>query len=297
MILEIIQAIPFPGWLKETAIPLPGPFSVKWYGIAYIVGLFGAYFYAKRTSANRAIWQVADAKTSALVPNRRMLEDFMFFCLIGIIVGGRLGFIILYDLGTYLAEPLRIFKVWEGGMSFHGGFLGVVVATIYMARSRNIPLMRMADLAAISAPIGIGLVRLANFVNQELYGRVTDVPWAFVFKVDWQPRHPSQLYEAFLEGVVIFCLLWLASRKLKILTKPGLATGLFLVMYGLFRFLVEYVREPDEGRMQFGFLTRGQAYSLPMLIIGVLVVIWAMQRSALKPEWPKDEDEKPAKKA
>ncbi len=216
----------------------------------------------------------------------------MFFCLIGIIVGGRIGFIILYDLGTYISDPVRIVKVWQGGMSFHGGFLGVVVATIYMARSRKIPLMRMADLAAISAPIGIGLVRLANFVNQELYGRVTDVPWAFIFKGNWEARHPSQLYEAFLEGVVIFCVLWLATRKFKILTKPGIATGLFLVMYGLFRFLVEYVREPDFGREQFGFLTRGQAYSLPMLIIGILVVVWAMKRPALAPEWPKEEEKK-----
>ena len=297
MTLEIIQAIPFPTWLNETAIPLPGPFSVKWYGIAYIVGLFGAYYYARRTSANQAIWQAADAKTSALVPNKTMLEDFMFFCLLGIIIGGRIGYIVLYDLGTYISDPIRIFKVWQGGMSFHGGFLGVVVATIYLARSRKLPLLRMADMAAISAPIGIGLVRLANFVNQELYGRVTDVPWGFIFKDNWQARHPSQLYEAFLEGVVIFCVLWLATRKFKILTKPGIATGLFLVMYGMFRFLVEFVREPDVGREGFGVLTRGQAYSLPMLIIGVLVVVWAMKRSALKPEWPKDADEKPAKKA
>ena len=155
MMLNFFRAIPFPSWLSDTLFTL-GPLSVKWYGIAYIVGLFGAYFYARRTSANKTIWQAAGAKKNGLIPNKRMLEDFMFFCLIGIIVGGRIGFIILYDLGNYISDPIRIFKVWQGGMSFHGGFLGVVVATIYMARSRKIPLMRMADLAAISAPIGIG---------------------------------------------------------------------------------------------------------------------------------------------
>ena len=291
-LVDFFGAITFPSWLDETAIQITEKISVKWYGIAYIVGLFGAYFYAKRTSENKPIWQ-ADSQEVALVPSKRMLEDYMFFCLLGIILGGRLGFVFLYDLGAFIKEPFNIFKVWEGGMSFHGGFLGVCAATLYMAKSRKLRLMRVADLAAISAPIGLGLVRLANFVNQELWGRETDVPWAFRFYNEYgtlmEPRHPSQLYEAFLEGLVIFSVLWIASRRFKILTKPGLATGLFLVMYGSFRFLVEFVREPDFGREQFGFLTRGQAYSLPMLIIGVLVLLWAAKRKALAPEWPVDE--------
>ena len=290
--LEFLGAIKFPGWLKAEAFHL-GPLSVKWYGISYILGLFGAYFYARRTCEKKPIWQVSNQQETALVPDKKMLEDYMFFCLLGIILGGRLGFIFLYDIGTLVDNPINVFKVWQGGMSFHGGFLGVCLATIYMARSRKIPLMRVADLAAISAPIGLGLVRLANFVNQELYGRVTDVPWAFIFYENdfpLSPRHPSQLYEAFLEGLVIFSVLWFASRKFKILTKPGIATGMFLMMYGLFRFSVEFVREPDFGREQFGFLTRGQAYSLPMLIIGVLVVLWAIKRKALAPEWPPTEE-------
>ncbi len=295
MIVYLIRAIPFPSWLHETAIPLPGPLSVKWYGIAYIVGLFGAYLYAKRTSQNMAIWHVDNTQGEALVPDKKMLEDLMFFSLIGIILGGRIGYILLYKFKEFLAHPVDIFKVWEGGMAFHGGFLGVCLAAIFMARTRKIRLMRIADILAISAPIGIFLVRLANFVNQELFGRETDVPWAVIFSPDGYPltpRHPSQLYEAFLEGIVIFTVLYFASRKWKILTKPGLATGLFLFMYGSFRFMVEFVREPDFGIDQFGFLTRGQTYSLPMIITGLLVVFWAIRHQAVASVWPTAETEK-----
>jgi len=152
--------------------------------------------------------------------------------------------------------------------------------------------MRVADILAISAPIGLGLVRLANFVNQELYGRATDVPWAFIFTENGfplSPRHPSQLYESFLEGFVIFSVLWLASRKFKILTKPGLATGMFLTMYGSFRIFVEFFREPDA--TLFGPLTRGMTYSLPMVIIGMLVIVWAAKRASVAPEWPPAEED------
>jgi len=285
--LDIARAITFPDWIKPEAFSI-GPLSVKWYGLSYIVGLFGAYFYATRTSANQAVWQNHKAVGEAvLVPNKRMLEDLMFFSLIGIILGGRIGFILLYGLEDYVKDPIRILKVWEGGMAFHGGFLGVCVAAIYLAKSRKLKLMRVADILAISAPIGIGLVRLANFVNQELYGRITDVPWAFIFTENGfplSPRHPSQLYEAFLEGAVIFSVLWFASRKFKILTKPGLATGMFLAMYGGFRIFVEFFREPDATLI--GPLTRGMTYSLPMLIIGVLVILWAAKRASVTPEWP-----------
>lgn len=301
--VELLGAIKFPGWLKPEAFSL-GPLSVKWYGISYIIGLFGAYFYAKRSSANQSIWQNTKASgdkavgDSVLVPSKRNLEDLMFFSLLGIIIGGRIGFILLYDLGAYIENPIRIFKVWEGGMAFHGGFLGVCVAAIYLARSRKLKLVRVADILAISAPIGIGLVRLANFVNQELYGRETDVPWAVIFMRDsfWlNPRHPSQLYEAFLEGLVIFLVLWLASRKFKILTRPGLATGMFLMMYGSFRIFVEFFREPDAAL--FGPLTRGMTYSLPMVIIGVLVILWASKRTPVLPKWPPAEEDEPKEKA
>lgn len=287
--LKLLGAIKFPDWIKPEAFGI-GPLSVKWYGLAYIVGLFGAYFYAKHSCAKQEIWQNPKASGDPLfVPSKRNLEDLMFFSLLGIILGGRLGYILLYGLDKYLKHPMDVFKVWEGGMAFHGGFLGVCLAAVYFARSRKLRLMRVADILAISAPIGIGLVRLANFVNQELYGRETDVPWAFIFKENgyWlQPRHPSQLYEAFLEGLMIFFVLWIASRKFKVLTKPGLATGMFLLMYGSFRIFIEFFREPDAPL--FGPLTRGMSYSLPMVIIGLLVILWAGRRAPVSPEWPVD---------
>ncbi len=296
MIIRLMNAVPFPDWISDTIFTI-GPVSVRWYGLAYVVSLFLAFFYAKRTCAKTDIWQpTAKQADPALIPNARMLEDFMFFCLLGIIIGGRIGSILLYNTADYIADPIRIFKVWEGGMAFHGGFLGVCAATIYLAKTRKIPLMRVADLAAISAPIGPGLVRLANFVNQELYGRETDVPWGVIFRSPQgfllNPRHPSQLYESFLEGFVIFAVLWLASRKFKALTKPGLCTGLFLLMYGTFRILVENVREPDAEL--FGPLTRGMAYSLPMVIAGILVILWASKRPSVAPLRPAEaKDAKP----
>jgi len=293
MILELIQAIPFPDWISDTAIPLPGRFAIKWYGLGYVVGAFGAYLWAVRATQKREIWEpVGKTMGAARIPDKKMLEDFLFFCFLGIFVGGRLGYVFFYDLGGFLENPLRIFKVWEGGMSFHGGFLGVAAAVWYMARSRKIPLFRIADMAAIGAPIGLFLVRLANFANQELYGRVTDVSWAVIFKdafgADRLPRHPSQLYEAFLEGVVIFVVLWIASRKFKALTRPGLCTGLFIMMYGTFRILVEFVREPDASLI--GPLTRGMAYSTPMVLIGALIVIYALRQAPVAPATPHDPD-------
>ncbi|PHR55096.1 MAG: prolipoprotein diacylglyceryl transferase [Robiginitomaculum sp.] len=285
----MMRAIHFPPWIKDEIFHI-GPISVKWYGVSYIIGLFLAYYYAKRTCARTDIWvPKTDGGTPSLIPNGRMLEDYMFYCLLGIIIGGRIGSILLYNTADYISDPIRIFKVWEGGMAFHGGFLGVVVAAIYMSRSRKIAQARIADLAAISAPIGIGLVRIANFINQELYGRVTDVSWAFIFDTSPYPRHPSQLYESFLEGFVIFIVLFIGARKFKTLTKPGLSTGMFLVMYGAFRIFVENFREPDVGIAQFGFLTRGMMYSLPMVIIGLIVIMWALKRPAVAVLRPTEE--------
>ena len=293
MFTHFLLSIPFPSWISDTAIPLPGPLSIKWYGLGYIAGLFLALFYTIRTCRNESIWiPNKPAPQSALIPNKHMLEDFMFFSLIGIMVGGRLGSVLLYDLDKYIKDPIAIFKVWEGGMAFHGGFLGVCLAAIYMAKSHKLRLMRVADLAAISAPFGLFLVRLANFANQELYGRITKVAWAFRFDSDptGSPRHPSQLYEAFLEGIVIFTVLWIASRKFKSLTRPGLSTGLFLLMYGSFRIFVENFREPDPIPQISAHITRGMAYSLPMVIIGLIVVFWALNRPPVSPARPPEED-------
>ena len=291
-----INAIVFPSWLDDEAFGI-GPISVKWYGLAYLAGVFGAYYYAYRMCARKDVWVSGQVtRLPELIPSKLMLQDLMFYCLLGIIVGGRLGSVLLYgfgDLSTYFdkmpenelwAKFLATFMVWKGGMSFHGGFLGVCGAVFYMHWRKKLGLMRIADLTAIGAPIGLGLVRLANFVNEELYGRVTDVPWAFIFSTDQtsQPRHPSQLYEAFLEGLVIWLVLRVLCTRFKALTKPGVCAGTFIMLYGLFRFSVEFVREPDAD--MFGPLTRGMAYSLPMAVIGLALLIWAWKRAPVSPK-------------
>lgn len=282
--LADINAIVFPAWLDDEAFGI-GPISVKWYGLAYLGGVFGAYYYAHRMCLRKDVWLSGQVtRIPELIPSKLMLQDLMFYCLLGIIVGGRLGYILFYSTSTIWTDPIEIFKVWTGGMSFHGGFLGVCAAVYYMHWRKKMSLMRIADLAAIGAPIGLGLVRLTNFINQELYGRVTDVPWGFIFSTapDSQPRHPSQLYEAFLEGLVIWLILRILCTRFKVLTKPGVCAGVFIMLYGLFRFSVEFVREPDAA--MFGPLTRGMAYSLPMAIIGFGLLLWAWRRSPVSPK-------------
>lgn len=205
------------------------------------------------------------------------LDDVLFYGILGTIVGGRLGYVLFYKFGDYMAEPWRIFFVWEGGMSFHGGFLGVALAMWFYARSRRQDWLAVTDLIAPLVPLGLAAGRLGNFINAELWGRPTDVPWAMVFpNVDRLPRHPSQLYEFALEGVVLFVLLWWFSSK----PRPrGAVSALFLIGYGLFRFAVEFTREPDSflGLLALG-LTMGQWLSLPMLAAGALLMSWTYRR-------------------
>lgn len=283
--IDLIAAIPFPDWISPDVFSF-GNFSVKWYGVSYVLGVAGAYLWAHHLTQCKEIWvPTAITRGNDIVPNKRMLEDMMFFALLGIIVGGRLGSVILYDTAQYIENPLRIIQVWKGGMAFHGGFLGVCAAIVYLSKTRGISLWRISDVVACGAPIGIGLVRLlGNFVNQELYGRITDVPWAFVFKTDpgSYPRHPSQLYEAALEGGAIFIILWIAATKFKALTKPGICAGGFIFLYGVFRMFVELFREPDASL--FGPLTRGMTYSLPMVIIGAAIILWAIKRAPVAPK-------------
>ena len=294
ILIDMFGAITFPTWIKDEAFAL-GPLSVKWYGISYILGIYGAYFYAASVAKRRDVWIAGGAtRKPEIVPNKVMLQDLMFYCLIGIIAGGRIGYILFYSTSTIWTAPLDIFKVWDGGMSFHGGFLGVCAAVFYTKWRKELNLWRIADVTAIGAPLGLLSVRfLGNFINQELYGRVTDMPWGFIFATapDSQPRHPSQLYEAFLEGIVIFLVLRLLCIKFKALTKPGICAGAFILMYGAFRFFVEFFREPDAA--MFGPLTRGMTYSLPMVFVGLAIVIWAMRRS---PVSPKRIDDAPASK-
>ena len=285
MILSIISAIDFPTWLREDIFTI-GKFSLKWYGVGYIVGLFGAYLYAVRLTMRRDIW-IPDGATRVpeIVPTESILSDLMFYCLIGIIVGGRLGFVTLYSPETFLT-PIEVFKIWEGGMSFHGGFLGVVAACAYASWRHKIDKFRIGDMASVGAPIGLGVVRLfGNFINQELWGRETTVPWGMIFPKDDDSliRHPSQLYEAFLEGLILFLILRILVVRYKALTKPGIIFGALMFFYGLFRFSIEFVREPDP-IPQFGLLTRGMAYSLPMIIAGAILIYWAYRRAPVSPK-------------
>lgn len=290
-----IGAIPFPSWIDSTAFSI-GPISIEWYGISYVVGLLLAYLYAAKIAENKAYWTpTGPTRGPLIVPTRNDLGDLMFYAFIGILAGGRLGYVLLYDTDMIWTDPLQIvLGIRGGGMSFHGGFLGVCAAVGYAAWRKKTSYMRFADLAWVGAPIGLGLVRIANFVNQELYGRATDVPWAFIFQTDPDrlPRHPSQLYEAFLEGLVLWFILRLMTKR-GALTKPGLITGAGVAGYGLFRFCVEFVRTPDP-IPQFGLLTRGMAYSLPMVAVGLFVIIWAMRRNAVTPHYVAEQADKAA---
>lgn len=250
-----------------------GPLAIRWYGLAYIFGLVLGWYYILHL-----------IKARASVVTRRDVDDFIMWATIGMILGGRAGFVLFYDAPRYMARPNEILHVWEGGMSFHGGLIGVTLAMILFARSRKIPLFHFTDLVACAAPLGLFLGRLANFINGELWGRTTDVPWAMIFPyAGLTPRHPSQLYEAGLEGVALFALLWILFHKTAAREKPGLLTGVFLVGYSLARMIVELFREPDEQLgFLFGQLTMGQLLSAPMFLLGLYLILRPVQTDAAR---------------
>ncbi|WP_421726586.1 prolipoprotein diacylglyceryl transferase [Bauldia sp.] len=253
-----------------------GPFALRWYALAYIVGIFLGWWYAKRLVANQRLWGPAG---SPMKPTD--IDDFVIWATLGIIVGGRLGYVLFYDLPRFIDHPMEVFALWQGGMSFHGGFLGTVLAMVIFARVRGIPVWSLIDVIAPSVTFGLLLGRLANFVNGELFGRVTDVPWAFVFPLGGPlPRHPSQLYEAALEGVVLFILLRFLTHGGSKLRSPGFVSGAFAAGYGVFRTFVEFFREPD---VQIGYLagglTMGMLLSIPMIIAGVWLMVRASRRT------------------
>ena len=245
-----------------------GPISVRWYGLAYIAGFICAALVLWRTSKR---WGVRVDTDSLLT--------IMLCVIVGVILGGRLGYVLVYGDGYYFAHPLEIVAFNHGGMSFHGGLIGALLSGIVAARFTGIPYLTLADLGCIAAPIGLFFGRCANFVNGELWGAPTELAWGVVFggSAGSMPRHPSQLYEALLEGVVLFCVLYLLSRR-RPPRAQGTFLGVFLVLYGCFRFLVEFVRQPDAqiGYLWGGWLTMGQVLSAPLVVIGACVIAYAL---------------------
>ena len=241
-----------------------GPLAIRWYGLMYLVA-FALFWAAGRHRIARASGSVLSAKD---------FDDVLFYGILGVILGGRFGYVLFYKFTEYLGEPWRIFYVWEGGMSFHGGMLGVILALAWFARSRRLDWLAVTDFIAPLVPLGLAAGRLGNFINAELWGRPATVPWAVVFpNVDGVPRHPSQLYEFALEGVVLFAVLWWYSMR----PRPrGAVSGAFLLGYGVLRFGVEFTREPDRylGLLALGF-SMGQWLSVPMILVGAGMMIWA----------------------
>ena len=245
-----------------------GPFAIRWYALSYI-----AAFVLFLQLGKKRIKQGHAPLTG------EMLDDLLTWGVFGVILGGRLGYVLFYQLGNYLAHPLNIFKVWEGGMSFHGGFLGVVIALWLYARKHNLSFVKLTDFSAPLVPLGLASGRIGNFINAELWGKASDVPWAMIFPTDPQQlaRHPSQLYQFALEGVALFLILWLYSRK----PRPTMAvSGMFALFYGIFRFIVEFVRVPDAqlGYLAFGWVTMGQILCIPMIAGGLFLIWWAYHR-------------------
>jgi len=240
-----------------------GPLRVYWYGIMYMVGFLAAWGLGTyRAQQPDSLW------------TKEQVGDLIFYAALGVILGGRVGYILFYDLAAYTQEPLDILKIWQGGMSFHGGLIGVLIAVWLYGRKIGQTFFQVTDFVAPLVPVGLGAGRIGNFINGELWGRETDLPWGMIFPyTDPQLllRHPSQLYEALLEGVVLFLILWIYSRKSRPITS---VSAMFLVFYGSFRILVEFAREPDAhlGYLAFEWLTMGQLLSLPMIIFGMLLL-------------------------
>jgi phosphatidylglycerol---prolipoprotein diacylglyceryl transferase len=248
-----------------------GPLAVHWYGLMYLLG-FGLVYLLGR-------WRIAHGKVVGAF-TARDLEDLIFYSVIGVVAGGRLGYVLFYKPSHYFAHPLEIFYLWEGGMSFHGGLLGVILVMLFFARKRGMSFFTVSDFIAPLIPLALAMGRLGNFINGELWGRPTDVPWAMVFPQsgDGIPRHPSQLYELGLEGITLFILMWWFARKPR---PTGQVSALFLIGYGTFRFLVEFTREPDNFLgLLAGGLSMGQWLSIPMVIIGVLMFVFTARRSS-----------------
>jgi phosphatidylglycerol:prolipoprotein diacylglycerol transferase len=244
-----------------------GPLAVHWYGLMYLAGFITFLWLGRR--------RIAILNESWL--NNKLLDDLLFFGVIGVILGGRLGYVFIYKPAYYLSHPLEILYVWQGGMSFHGGFLGVLVAMAWLSRRNKLRWLQITDFIAPLVPPGLAFGRIGNFINGELWGRPADLPWAMVFpRVDSLPRHPSQLYEFALEGLLLFTVLWMYGLKRR---PVGMVSGMFLIGYGSVRFMVEFTREPDDflGLLSLG-MSMGQWLSLPMILIGAMLMTFSHRR-------------------
>jgi phosphatidylglycerol---prolipoprotein diacylglyceryl transferase len=270
-LMFVLPVLPFPA-INPVLIHL-GPLAIRWYALAYIVGIIAGWFYARTIIASEKFW-------GGPAPLKVIdFDDFIVWITLGIILGGRTGYVLFYNFPRFAENPIQILELWNGGMSFHGGVLGCCVAIVLFALRRRIPILSLGDVTAAVAPIGLFLGRLANFINGELWGRPTDVPWAMVFPNGGQvPRHPSQLYEATLEGIVLFIVLGVMVRA-GWLKRPGVITGAFALGYGVARITCELFREPD---VQLGFLwgglTMGMLLCIPLILGGIAILAFALSR-------------------
>ncbi len=248
-----------------------GPIKIRWYGVSYVVAIFIGWWLLRYRAAKRGNWSYDQ------------VADMVFYAAVGVIVGGRLGSVLFYNFPYFSAHPLAIFEIWDGGMSFHGGLIGVLVALALFARANGRTFFEVSDFLAPVVPVGLGSGRIGNFINGELWGTPSNLPWAMVFpdpRAGGIPRHPSQIYEALLEGLVLFIVLWWFSAR----PRPRMAvSGLFLLLYGVFRFSVEFVRQPDAnlGYLAWGWLTMGQVLSAPMIVAGAVLLWLAYRRRAV----------------
>ncbi len=268
--------MPFPNF--DPVLIHLGPLAIRWYALAYIAGILLGWWYAARLVKQTSIWAPGAPPITS-----RQIDDLILWITVGVIVGGRAGSVLFYSGNQYVNHPLDVFAIWKGGMSFHGGFIGVIVAIAVYSVVNKIDMLRLGDLVAPCVPFGLGFGRIANFINGELWGRPTTLPWGIIFPSapDALPRHPSQLYEALLEGLVLFIILRIATHRLHWLRRQGALTGLFMLFYGLFRIALENVRQPDAGLDNFPLgLTMGMILSTPMVIAGAWL-IWRSWRQPL----------------
>ena len=247
-----------------------GPLAVRWYGLMYLLGFLVFWLLGTRR-----------AKKAGSFINPEQVGDYLFYAVLGVIIGGRVGSVLFYNFDRFISDPVYLLRIWEGGMSFHGGLIGVLLATWLYQRKYHWGFFRLADFIAPLVPPGLGFGRIGNFINGELWGRPTEAAWGMVFpQVDQLARHPSQLYQALLEGLLMFIILWIYSSNPRV---TGAVSGWFLILYGVFRFIVEFARQPDEhlGFVAFDWLTMGQLLSLPMIIVGI-ILLWLAKRGVFQ---------------